>query len=84
MEIRNATRDDRADLVRLRAIMLEQVIGGPVPEQDLEVIEEFFGSWEYDDPFCLVAEEGGECSGASRRLSIGSSPAPRTPRACWR
>jgi GNAT superfamily N-acetyltransferase len=79
MEIRNATRDDRADLVRLRAIMLEQVIGGPVPELDLEVIEKFFARWEYDDPLCLVAEEGGKVLGCIAVSFYRLFPGTRNP-----
>ncbi len=79
MVIRNATRDDRADLVRLRAIMLEQVIGGPVPEQDLEVIEEFFAGWEYDDPLCLVAEGEGMVLGCIAASFYRLFPGTKNP-----
>jgi GNAT superfamily N-acetyltransferase len=57
VKIRKAEHGDRSDLVRLREIMLEQVMGGPVPVEDLKVIEEFFADWDYEDPLCLVAEE---------------------------
>jgi GNAT superfamily N-acetyltransferase len=63
MVIRKANRGDAADLVRLRAIMLEQVIGGPVPVEDMRVIEEFFAGWDYEDPVCLVAEDDGRVLG---------------------
>jgi len=63
VRIRKAESVDAGDLVSLRSIMLEQVIGGPVPREDLEVIEEFFRHWDYDDPLCLVAEEGGQVLG---------------------
>jgi GNAT superfamily N-acetyltransferase len=79
MMIRKAAKPDAADLVRLRAIMLEQVIGGPVPEEDLEVIEEFFGSWDYDDPLCLVAEEGGEVLGSIAASFYRLFPGTRNP-----
>jgi GNAT superfamily N-acetyltransferase len=63
MVIRKAERADAAHLVRLRAIMLEQVIGGPVPAEDMRVIEEFFSGWDCEDPVCLVAEDKGKVLG---------------------
>ena len=39
MEIRRALHADAADLVRLRSLMLEQVIGGLPSPQDLKVME---------------------------------------------
>jgi GNAT superfamily N-acetyltransferase len=79
MVIRKAGREDAADLVRLRVIMLEQVIGGPVPEQDLKVIEEFFAGWDYDDPLCLVTEEGGEVLGCIAVSFYRLFPGTRNP-----
>ncbi|MEW6554426.1 MAG: GNAT family N-acetyltransferase [Actinomycetota bacterium] len=79
MLIRNAERGDAADLVRLRAIMLEQVIGGPVPGEDMEVIEKFFADWDYDDPLCLVAEEEGAVLGCIAASFYRLFPGTRNP-----
>jgi GNAT superfamily N-acetyltransferase len=79
MVIRKAARPDAADLVQLRAIMLEQVIGGPVPEEDIEVIEEFFGNWDYDDPLCLVAEEEGKVLGCIAASFYRLFPGTKNP-----
>jgi len=79
MEIRKAVPQDADDLVRLRAIMLEQVIGGPVPGEDIKVMEEFFGSWDYDDPLCLVAEEEGQVLGCIAVSFYRFFPGTRNP-----
>lgn len=79
MRIRKAERADAGDLVRLRAIMLEQVIGGPVPVEDMRVIEEFFASWDYIDPLCLVAEEGGRVLGCIAASFYRLFPGTKNP-----
>ncbi|MBN2027641.1 MAG: GNAT family N-acetyltransferase [Actinobacteria bacterium] len=79
MEIRKALPRDADDLVRLRAIMLEQVIGGPPAEADLRVLRDFFTRWVYDDPLCLVAEEGGEVLGCIAASFYNHFPSPKNP-----
>lgn len=63
----------------MRAIMLEQVIGGPVPEDDMKVIAEFFASWDYGDPLCLVAEEEGEVLGCIAASFYRLFPGTKNP-----
>ncbi len=77
--IREAMRSDAADLVRLRAIMLEQVIGGPVPEPDMKVIRDFFARWDYEGILCLVAEENGEVLGCIAASFYLLFPGTRNP-----
>jgi GNAT superfamily N-acetyltransferase len=77
--IRKAVPDDHADLARLRVIMLEQVIGGPVPREDIELIEHFFENWDYEDPVCLVVEEQGEVLGCIAVSFYRLFPGTRNP-----
>jgi GNAT superfamily N-acetyltransferase len=79
LQIRKANPDDHADLARLRVIMLEQVIGGPVPKEDIEFIEHFFENWDYKDPLCLVAEEQGEVLGCIAVSFYRLFPGTRNP-----
>jgi len=79
MKIRKALPGDAEDLVRLRAIMLEQVIGGPPEQRDMEIIRDFFGRWGYDDPLCLVAEEDGEVLGCIASSFYNYFPSPKNP-----
>ncbi len=41
--------------------------------------QEFFGSWEYDDPLCLVAEEGGEVLGCIAASFYRLFPGTKNP-----
>ena len=79
MEIRKALPRDADDLVRLRAIMLEQVIDGPLAESELQNLRDFFGRWEYDEPLCLVAEEDGEVLGCIAASFYDHFPSPKNP-----
>ncbi|RJP27139.1 MAG: GNAT family N-acetyltransferase [Actinobacteria bacterium] len=79
MEIRTALPRDAADLVRLRAIMLEQVIGGPPSPQDMKIMEDYFRDWDYEDPVCLVAEEDGEVFGCISSSFNRLFPSPKNP-----
>jgi GNAT superfamily N-acetyltransferase len=79
MDIRNARPGDRADLVALRAIMLEQVIGGPPSPQDLEIMHDYFRNWDYQDPICLVAEDGGKIIGCIAVSFYRMFPSPKNP-----
>jgi GNAT superfamily N-acetyltransferase len=79
MEIRRARPGDHADLARLREIMLEQVIGGPVSERDRETIKDYFRAWDYEDPFCLVAEEDGAVLGSIAASFYLMFPGPKNP-----
>jgi GNAT superfamily N-acetyltransferase len=79
MIIRKAEASDAESLVRLRAIMLEQVIGEAIPERDLEVIEEFFRKWDYRDPICLVAEDDGKVIGCIAVSFYRMFPSPKNP-----
>lgn len=79
MEIRKALPRDADDLVRLRTIMLEQVIGGPLAESELRNLRDFFGRWEYDEPLCLVAEEDGEVLGCIAASFYSHFPSPKNP-----
>jgi len=79
MEIRKALPGDAEDLVRLREIMLEQVIGGPLSQQDLQNLRDFFDRWGYDDPLCLVAEEDGEVLGCIATSFYSHFPSPKNP-----
>lgn len=79
MDIRKAEPYDWADLVNLRAIMLEQVIGGPPSPQDIEVMRDYFRDWDYRDPVCLVAEDEGKVVGCIAVSFYRMFPGPKNP-----
>lgn len=60
MKIRKAAPGDHSDLVRLRKVMLEYMTGSQLSPRELQVMEDFFQGWDYDEPRCLVAEEDGK------------------------
>jgi GNAT superfamily N-acetyltransferase len=79
MIIREAAGHDRDILVKLRSLMLESMTGDSLPEDDVRLLEDYFGEWSGDEPLCLVAEEEGSVVGAIAVSFYSHLPGPGEP-----
>jgi GNAT superfamily N-acetyltransferase len=57
MMIREARPGDEPALTKLRSILLESMLERPLTEEERRIVADYFQTWDWRDPYTLVAAD---------------------------